>query len=93
MGVWSVKNLRDISTRNSAESYASGAELILKQSAISAVLQRLNTMKEKIGTIKGIDLIKKSAPKADIAFRTGRHMTQKDRPRDKRYKKWQNGDW
>ena len=37
-------------------------------------------MKERIGTIKGIDLIKKSA-------RTGKYMTQKDRPRDKSYKR------
>ena len=44
-------------------------------------------MKEKIGTIKGIDLIKKSAPKANISFRTGKYMTEKDRPRDKSYKK------
>ena len=40
--------------------------------------------KEKIGTIKGIDIIKKSAPRADISFRTGKYMTEKDRPR-KRY--------
>ena len=44
-------------------------------------------MKERIGTIKGIDLIKKSAPKANISFRTGKYMTQKDRPRDKSYKR------
>ena len=44
-------------------------------------------MNEKIGTIKGIDLIKKSAPKANISFRTGKYMTEKDRPRDKSYKK------
>lgn len=44
-------------------------------------------MKEKIGTIKGIDLIKKSAPKANISFKTGKYMTQKDRPRDKSYKR------
>ena len=45
-------------------------------------------MKEKIGTIKGIDLIKKSAPKANISFRIGKHMIEKDRPRDKSYKKY-----
>ena len=45
-------------------------------------------MKERIGTIKGIDLIKKSAPRANISFRTGKYMTQKDRPRDKSYKKY-----
>ena len=44
-------------------------------------------MKEKIGTIKGIDLIKKSAPKADIPFKTSKYMTAKDRPRDKSYKR------
>ena len=45
-------------------------------------------MKEKIGTIKGIDLIKKSAPKANISFHIGKYMTEKDRPRDKSYKKY-----
>ena len=44
-------------------------------------------MKEKIGTIKGIDLVKKSAPRANISFRTGKYMTTKDRPRDKSYKR------
>ena len=44
-------------------------------------------MKEYIGTIKGIDLIKKSAPKANIPFRRGKYMTPKDRPRDKSYKR------
>lgn len=47
--------------------------------------------KEKIGTIRGIDIVKKSAPKADISFRTGRYMTAKDRPRDKSYKR--SLDW
>ena len=44
--------------------------------------------KETIGIIKGKDLLKKSAPKADIPFKTGKHITEKDRPRDKSYKKW-----
>ena len=44
--------------------------------------------KEKIGVIKGVDLLKKSAPKADVSFRTGRYMTDKDRPRDKSYKRY-----
>lgn len=44
-------------------------------------------MKEHIGTIKGIDLVKKSAPIARISFRRGKHMTPKDRPRDKSYKR------
>ena len=43
--------------------------------------------KETIGVIKGIDLVKKSAPKANIPFRAGKYMTQKDRPRDKSYKR------
>lgn len=43
--------------------------------------------KETIGVIKGIDIVRKSAPKADIPFRTGRYMTKKDRPRDKSYKR------
>ena len=30
--------------------------------------------------------------KADIPFKTGMHMTEKDRPRDKIYKKWNEKD-
>ena len=44
--------------------------------------------KEKIGTIKGIDVLKKSAPMQGIPFKTGKHITEKDRPRDKNWKKW-----
>ena len=43
--------------------------------------------KEKIGTIKGIDLIKKSSPSYTPSFRTGKYLTKKDRPRDKSYKR------
>jgi hypothetical protein len=42
---------------------------------------------EKIGVIKGIDVIRKSKPINDIPFREGTYLTQKDRPRDKSYKK------
>ena len=42
---------------------------------------------EKIGTISGLELLKKSRPPQDISFKTGRHITEKDRPRDKSYKK------
>ena len=48
--------------------------------------------KETIGIIKGKDLLKKSAPKADIPFKTGKHITEKDRPRDQSYKKWTEED-
>lgn len=43
--------------------------------------------KEKIGTISGLDLIKKSRPPQDIPFRTGSYQTKKDKPRDKSYKR------
>lgn len=53
--------------------------------------------REIIGTIKGIDLILNSAPKANISFRTGKYMTAKDRPRDKSYKRvdwdYEEGEW
>ena len=49
--------------------------------------------KERIGVIKGVDLIKKSAPKADVSFKTGRYMTDKDRPRDKSYKKYKGEEY
>ena len=48
--------------------------------------------KEKIGTIKGIDLVKKSAPIQNIPFRTGQHTTEKDRPRDKNWRTWVEDD-
>lgn len=40
--------------------------------------------KIKVGTIPGIDLVKKTRPPQDIPFRTGGYKTEKDRPR-KRY--------
>ena len=39
--------------------------------------------KETIGVIKGIDLVKNSAPKFEATFKTGKYMTEKDRPRKK----------
>ena len=44
--------------------------------------------KEIIGVISGIELIKKSGAPQIIPFKTGRHITKKDRPRDKHWKKW-----
>lgn len=43
--------------------------------------------KEKVGTIKGIDVIRQTKPVQDIPFRTGKYLTEKDRPRDKSYKR------
>lgn len=48
-------------------------------------------MKKKttnIGTIKGIELYKKTRGTQDIPFRTGGYQTKKDRPRDKNWRKW-----
>ncbi len=36
-----------------------------------------------VGTISGKELMKSSAPRQDISFRTGAHITEKDRPRKK----------
>ena len=44
--------------------------------------------KQHIGTISSLELIKKSAPIQDIPFRTGKHMTKKDRPRNKNWRTW-----
>lgn len=44
--------------------------------------------KETIGVISGLELIKKSSPVQDIPFRTGKHMTKKDRPRNKNWRTW-----
>ena len=43
--------------------------------------------KVKVGTIKGIDVIRQTKPVQDIPFRTGKYLTEKDRPRDKSYKR------
>jgi hypothetical protein len=46
------------------------------------------------GTISGHELLKTSRPKQDISFRTGAHMTEKDRPRKKmKPKDYRREDW
>ena len=44
--------------------------------------------KQKIGTINGLELLKKSREPQDISFKTGGYQTQKDKPRDKNWRKW-----
>ena len=44
--------------------------------------------KIKVGTIKGYDLAKATMPNFQVNFKTGGHITQKDRPRDKNWRKW-----
>ena len=38
---------------------------------------------EKVGTISGYELTKKSMPQFSVSFKTGGYMTAKDRPRKK----------
>lgn len=46
------------------------------------------------GTISGKELIRTSRPKQEISFRTGAHMTEKDRPRKKmKPKDYRREDW
>jgi hypothetical protein len=46
------------------------------------------------GTISGRELLKTNRPKQDISFRTGAHMTEKDRPRKKmKPKDYRREDW
>ena len=59
-----------------------------------------DTMKQRIkkqlsaGTISGRELLKSTRPKQDISFRTGAHMTEKDRPRKKmKPKDYRREDW
>ena len=59
----------------------------LKENVDVAKEDNMKGKKETIGVIKGIDLVRKSAPKAEISFRTGRYNTVEDRPRDKSYKR------
>ena len=37
--------------------------------------------KIEVGTISGRELMRQTAPRQEISFRTGAHMTEKDRPR------------
>lgn len=48
--------------------------------------------KIKVGIIKGSDIIDKTKPIQDIPFRTGRHITEKDRPRKKNWREWDERD-
>ena len=43
---------------------------------------------EKIGMISGIDLLKKTRGVQEISFRSGAFQTKKDKPRDKKWRKW-----
>jgi hypothetical protein len=45
-----------------------------------------------MGITKGVDLLKQSAPRAEIPFKPWIHMTEKDRPRGKPYKEWNEKD-
>ena len=50
--------------------------------------------KISVGTVSGQELLKSSRPKQDISFRTGAHMTEKDRPRKKmKPKDYRREDW
>ena len=44
--------------------------------------------KINVGTIKGYDLAKATMPVFQVNFKTGGYITQKDRPRDKNWRKW-----
>ena len=44
--------------------------------------------KERIGVIKGANLIKKTRGVSRANFRTGTYLTEKDRPRDKNWQSW-----
>ena len=53
-------------------------------------------IKKKIsaGTISGKDLLKSSSPRQELSFRTGAHITEKDRPRKKmKPKDYRREDW
>ena len=47
-----------------------------------------------VGTIPGRELMKSSRPRQEISFRTGSHMTERDRPRKKmKPKDYRREDW
>ena len=45
------------------------------------------------GTIEGLELLKKTRGFQKGGFKTGWFKTQKDRPRDKNWKKWGGDDF
>ena len=50
--------------------------------------------KIEVGTISGRELLKNSAPRQEISFRTGAHMTEKGRPRKKmKPKDYRRDEW
>ena len=53
---------------------------------------RKKNIKEKIGTIKGMDLLRKTRGIQKPAFRSGVYQTEKDRPRDKSWDFWFEDD-
>ena len=52
----------------------------------------LRKRKIQWGITKGVDLLKQSAPRAEMPFMTGIHLTEKNRPRGKSYKEWNEKD-
>ena len=50
--------------------------------------------KIEVGTISGRELMKQMAPRQELSFRTGAHMTEKDRPRKKmKPRDFRREDW
>jgi len=49
--------------------------------------------KETIGVIKGVDVLKKTRGIQNIPFKTGKHMSEKDRPRDNNWRKWKEDEY
>ena len=49
--------------------------------------------KENIGTIDSLELLKKTRGAPRRSFKTGWYKTEKDRPRDKNWKKWERDDF
>ena len=45
--------------------------------------------KETIGIISGMELLKKTRGTSRPSFRTKVYQTEKDRPRDKNWRKWE----
>ena len=53
-----------------------------------------NQEKIEVGTISGRELMRQTAPRQEISFRTGAHMTEKDRPRKKmKPRDFRREDW
>ncbi len=66
---------------------------MIKNNGDEIMKQRIKK-KIEVGTISGRELMRQTAPRQELSFRTGAHMTEKDRPRKKmKPRDFRREDW